>query len=255
METLLSELSLASDYAYGGDRRVTRRRSNPGEQSGTISESFTYIHGLVDRLREEERFSMLVDVLEKNRGLRDDLDSMDTRITLFAPTNTAFERLHDLLGGGKSGSSRKTGYDMPRMEDVLRYHMIDQEFFCKDLYDGQLLTSELESRGIENRKQKIRVACGVGHWHLNWYSTISEMDLKARNGVIHAIDLPLIPPVNVYDYIFKVPTMFSTFTSAVQQVGLEKALTDEKSLTVLVPTNGAWRNCKLVVLTHTSEPC
>jgi uncharacterized surface protein with fasciclin (FAS1) repeats len=49
-------------------------------------------------------------------------------------------------------------------------------------------------------------------------------DKKARNGVFHTLNHPLIPPPSIIDELFLFPDFFSTITSAVQQVHHRGAL-------------------------------
>lgn len=92
---------------------------------------------------------------------------------------------------------------------------------------------------------------------LNFYSTVTKNDIKAKNGYLHSISKPLFPPPSVLDSAFLFPTKFSTFTSAIQKVGGEGAIGYEYSkhesekakhpvfvgapaVTAFVPTNEAF---------------
>ena len=106
MDSLLSALSnnsIEDEYpsTLGGNGYGGRK-----EKTGTI----------FDTLRADERFSMLVEVLEKNRGLRDDLDNSKQNISMFAPTNEAFKKLHEYLGLERGVRGEKVV--MPKMDEV-----------------------------------------------------------------------------------------------------------------------------------------
>jgi uncharacterized surface protein with fasciclin (FAS1) repeats len=92
---------------------------------------------------------------------------------------------------------------------------------------------------------------------LNFYSTVTKHDVKAKNGYLHAVSKPLFPPPSILDTAFLFPTKFSTFTSAIQKVGGEGAVGYEFSrsesekakhpvfvgspaVTAFVPTNEAF---------------
>ncbi len=82
-----------------------------------------------------------------------------------------------------------------------------------------------------------------------------------KNGVIHVIDQPLVPPFSVLDEAHVLPQWLSTLTSAIQKVGLEDWISwyrehdeDRKishhregkfmgtpSVSLFAPTNEAWR--------------
>ena len=63
-------------------------------------------------LKKDKRFSKLVEVLEKNRGLRDDLDRKDAKVTFFAPTNDAMDKLKEDMEKAARGGHR------PEMDEV-----------------------------------------------------------------------------------------------------------------------------------------
>ncbi|KAJ1564898.1 hypothetical protein HK096_005634, partial [Nowakowskiella sp. JEL0078] len=42
---------------------------------------------ILDVLRNDKRFRKVVQILEENRGLRDDLEKNDRKLTFFAPTD------------------------------------------------------------------------------------------------------------------------------------------------------------------------
>ena len=100
MDSLLSALSNVNIE----QQDISSRKGRKGARNGTI----------LDTLREDERFTMLVDALEKNRGLRDDLENQDKNVSLFAPTNEAFKKLQEYLGS-KDRSQKVT---LPKMDEV-----------------------------------------------------------------------------------------------------------------------------------------
>jgi len=128
------------------------------------------------------------------------------------------------------------------MEEILKYHMVKEEVYMKDFFDGKLLVSELSDQKLGRRvdKQRIVVKLEFGSWYLNWFTKIEEFDWETENGVIHAVDWVMIPPFDVCEKIFQVPFICSTFTSAVEKVCLDQEIANDKGLTVFVPTNEAW---------------
>ena len=96
--------------------------------------------------------------------------------TVFAPTNDAFVYLTlDVL--------EYFGQNMHILQDVLLYHVVDEELFSDNLKDESRLTT-MEGSKIETELNPIRVN-GIA---------VATTDIEACNGVVHVIDGVLIPP-------------------------------------------------------------
>ena len=117
------------------------------------------------------------------------MESSEEEFTFFAPTNQAFKKIQDRLA-----FQSVHGQDIA-MEDVVRYHMIRGSIvYSQDLYQGQLLTTDLREKSLDGAFQKIRVDKVAGNIRLNRIISISESDFEAVNGVVHVLDNVLIPP-------------------------------------------------------------
>jgi len=190
---------------------------------------------LIDRLRDDKRFSRFVEVLEKERGLRDDLENRDKETTVFVPTDDAFERMEDEWRESRNENK-------PNMRDVLRYHIAGDSRISEDsMHAGSLIPTNLRLKSLEDRHQRIRVFRFHDITWLNMKARIIESDIKADNGRIHAIDRVLCPPQEVTEMMYTVPTQFSTTLAAFERTGLMSELEREKALTVFAPNNRAWK--------------
>ncbi|MFC3415624.1 fasciclin domain-containing protein [Algoriphagus hitonicola] len=129
----------------------------------------------------EPEFTQLVAAL-----LRADLagsvsgDMMDD-LTVFAPTDAAFEDLYAALG--------VSGVDeipVETLTDVLLYHVVPARAFSQDLRDGASLPTLLEGEEL---------TVNLADLEINESGLIAEaLNIHATNGVIHAIDQVLLPP-------------------------------------------------------------
>ncbi|KAI9168251.1 hypothetical protein H9P43_007623 [Blastocladiella emersonii ATCC 22665] len=195
---------------------------------------------MLDILRRDHRFTKLVEAVSKVGGnLRDDLDSPQKK-TLFAPTNDAFRTLME------SGMmlDPKHGHGHGNMDDLLRYHMVlDEEWTHSDLCDGAILETALDNDKHlgGDRAQVIRVAKFEGRVVLNMYAMVIESDIKAENGVIHAIADVLVLPASAFTTLTLIPTELSIQAMALQLTGLDAKVAEHKGLTALIPTNSAWK--------------
>jgi len=190
---------------------------------------------VLDTLKNDKRFTKLMDALKESQGLTDDLTS-GKDITFLAPTNQAFEAIERDM---KSMTGKKG-----EMDSILRYHCIESKVEFKDFEDGQTWTTRMKLKQLNDKHQRIRVfkCAHTGTVSLNMFTRIQEYDMKASNGVIHVIDRVLLPPTDVLETLDFVPSKFSIWLLAVERTEMRKTLEETAGLTVLVPTNGAWEN-------------
>jgi len=189
---------------------------------------------LIDRLREDKRFSRFVEVLEKERGLRDDLENRDMKSTVWAPTNDAIERMEEEW-------REQRDEDRPAMRDVLRYHIAGDSQITRDcLHAGALIPTNLRMKTLEDRHQRIRVFRFADTIFLNARARVMDKEIEAENGQIFPIDHVLCPPQNVVEMLGAVPTRLSTTLAAFARTGLDRDLTEEKGVTVFAASNNAW---------------
>ncbi|KAJ3182792.1 hypothetical protein HDU85_002394 [Gaertneriomyces sp. JEL0708] len=189
---------------------------------------------LIDRLRSEKMFSRFVEVIEKERGLRDDLENRDRQTTVFAPTNEAFERLEKEMGAAGKG-------DNQRMGEMLRYHICpDMELRMDDMVSGTLLSTGLKLRDLDDRHQRIRVFRFHGDVWLNMRARVHKKGMEAENGRIFAIDRVLMMPHHAREMLYMVPTETSTFLAGAERTGVSHLMREERGLTIFAPSNEAW---------------
>ncbi|KAJ3334399.1 hypothetical protein HDU76_000095 [Blyttiomyces sp. JEL0837] len=199
----------------------------------TVSESARRRKGgsVVDRLHDEEEFSRFADLIEKDKGLRDELER--EKVTLFAPTNEAIEQFE---------KHHKRVLQHEDMKKIVRYHLVHhKELSFKDLHDGMLLKSSLKEDKLEGKQQRIRVSKFYGEVYLNMYAKVAKrLELDADNGCILGIEHVLRPPQDLEDSLNQLPSLFSTTYAALVRLGKEDKLRD-KSGTMMVPDNYAWK--------------
>ncbi|KAG6910898.1 hypothetical protein DXG01_006581 [Tephrocybe rancida] len=145
------------------------------------------------------------------------------------------------------------------VQAILSYHILPHEYGAKRLAGNNTFPTQLVlPEALGARPLRIRVAHRLISPLpiINFYSKVVHPDNKALNGVIHVIDHPLLPPPPTFQELFLVPSIFATFTSAVQRTGLTELLDLEyihakegkpgeykgaKAVTVFAPTNRAFK--------------
>lgn len=141
-------------------------------------------------------------------------------LTVFAPTDAAFAKLG--LNPGNIGT-------VPRLSDILLYHVVAGSVFSTDLMEGFVPT-------VNRAAVKISLMNGP----MVNDAKIVLVDKEARNGVIHGIDAVLLPPTqNIMELVDAIPS-FSILKTAIDAAGLRDAVAMTDGLTVFAPTNDAF---------------
>jgi len=143
---------------------------------------------------------------------------------------------------------------------VLRYHILPYGISSTALGANSTVQTNYipkdGSYGGYNQRIKLEKSLIPPAVTINKYAKIVKGDSAATNGVIHEIDHPLFPPPSVLQIAHLAPQWLSTFTSAVQKVGLSEGLdwhydhssssfkpkfVGSPAITVFVPDNNAWK--------------
>jgi transforming growth factor-beta-induced protein len=134
---------------------------------------------IVEIAAGDERFTTLVAAV-KAAGLVDTLNGKGP-FTVFAPTNDAFAK----LPAGTLDSLLKPE-NKQKLTDILLYHVVSGDVMAADVVN---LTSATTVLGKD-----IKITVKGGKVYLNDNVQVIITDIKASNGVIHVIDMVLLPP-------------------------------------------------------------
>lgn len=165
-------------------------------------------------------------------GLVDALSGTN-ELTVFAPTNAAFNSLLASLG-----FSKLEDVPVDVLTDVLLNHVVSGEVKSTDLTTGYVATLLPFSSTTSYVKNYVDLSGGVKVGGSN----VTTADVDASNGVIHIIDKVIVPPT-VVNQALNNPN-FSTLVAAltrpdlgVDYVGI---LSGAGPFTVFAPTNAAF---------------
>lgn len=181
---------------------------------------------IVDVAVANPDFSVLVAAVQK-AGLVDALADPNADLTVFAPTNAAFEALLEQLDYASLDE-----VPVSVLTSVLLYHVLGEQKTASQLADGYYST--LAAGPAEGTHLSLYKAGA----DLNASASISAADVMADNGVIHVIDAVLLPPT-IVDVALANPS-FSILVEAVLKADLAGALSAEGPFTVFAPTNAAF---------------
>ena len=143
------------------------------------------------------------------------------QLTVFAPTDAAFAAL---------GLFPNNIASVPNLREILLYHVVAGMVYSTDLSNGFVPT--LNGAAVE-----INIDNGV---FINDAEVI-RADIRARNGVIHAIDKVMFPPtMNLVELALSFDPEFSILVQAVVKADLVDVLANGGPFTLFAPTNDAF---------------
>jgi transforming growth factor-beta-induced protein len=186
-------------------------------------------------------FNVLVAAADK-AGLVDELSDPNADLTVFAPTDAAFDTLAKSLGFANA-NAMVAALDGPTLAKVLTYHVLPTNESAADLVAGGSTQATLFSLTPGTPTTlAVDTASGVKLTDaaLN-QASVTGADVAASNGVIHVIDKVLVPPgvLNVVQMAQSNP-VFSVLVEAVVAADLAGTLSGTGPFTVFAPTNDAF---------------
>ncbi len=189
---------------------------------------------IVETAQATDNLSILVDALTQT-GLVSALQG-DGPLTVFAPTNDAFQALLDSEPSWNSLSD----IDNAVLSDVLLFHVLGGEVMAADLSDSYVTTNSLGPND-EPIVLQVDVTGGV---KFNGSANPVTTDVDATNGVVHIIDKVMLPP-SVVNLALNNP-VFSSLVSALTRADLTmdyvSILSGAGPFTVFAPTNDAFQS-------------
>jgi transforming growth factor-beta-induced protein len=205
--------------------------SAPVSRPGTLAEVAT-----------SAGFGALVAAADK-AGLVAALSDPKADLTVFAPTDAAFNSLAKSLGFADA-NAMVTALDGATLAKILTYHVLPTNETAAELIAGGATQATLFSL-TPGTPTTLAVSTTMGvkltDAALN-QATVIGADVAASNGVIHVIDKVLVPPgvLNVVQMAQSNPT-FSVLVEAVVAANLAGTLSDTmKSFTVFAPSDAAF---------------
>ncbi|MFS4483011.1 fasciclin domain-containing protein [Hyunsoonleella sp. 2307UL5-6] len=147
-------------------------------------------------------------------------------ITLFAPTNAAFEA---------AGVTDVNGADA-----VLTYHVVDGTVNAADLPSTNGSAAAITTLGgdffLTNAGNGVVI---------NGTTTVTDVDIAGSNGVVHIIDRVLLPPTQsineiVAGFASADPAEFTLLATALNRAGLGDFFDGDGPYTVFAPTDAAF---------------
>ncbi|KAL1952776.1 hypothetical protein VTO42DRAFT_4267 [Malbranchea cinnamomea] len=174
-------------------------------------------------------FSKLVDEFD---DIVKKLNDSSSTYTVFVPRDASFKRL-------RHHPSLPKEY----LKAFVEYHISPERYTAQRVFSSRTIPTSLKEDAL-GYHQRISTQFGLRGLTLNYISHIIKANIKAKNGVIHALDHFLIPPFLTTDTLGFVPSVFSTFELGLWKTGLFDRINKTSTHTggtFFVPTNTAFK--------------
>jgi transforming growth factor-beta-induced protein len=229
----LSRLILLLMFPLLSISMITACSDDNGSATGPDPDPEPGDPNLVELAQSDENFSILVDLVVE-LGLADVLATDE--LTVFAPTNAAFDAISDIIPSLSNED----------LTAIVTYHVTG----------GTILSNQLgSSQDVEMLQgEKALITSSAAGVQVNGFANVVQADLRATNGVIHAIDQVILP--TEYRVAVQGPSLvevaqeagsFNTLLSLAEQLGLTTTLQFLGPFTAFAPTDDAFDNLFAVV--------
>lgn len=192
--SLIAMLALVVAACSGGDAAdETTTTAAPAETTTTMAETETTPademagETVLDVAVGNEDFSTLVAAVQA-AGLEDALADPEATLTVFAPTNEAFEAALEALGL----TAEELLADTETLTSILTYHVLGNVVTSSDIVGAGSEEIPVETLSGEELVVVVGEDGTVGFAEQS--ATVVTADIEASNGVIHVIDAVLLPP-------------------------------------------------------------
>ena len=217
------------------------------------------IYELIKDSQHATKFAKLIEEYDEIKQL---LDDTEHNYTLFVPTDQALDHIHH-GHHGKNGDDdddddhHRHDHKRPSKEFILsfiKYHIVPGLYSAHRIHTSRTLPTELHPSALgtssahhkHQHPQRIR-AFTVPFIHLtrlNFHTRPIGPEIHAKNGLLRAVDTPLIPPLSQTALVRLLPGQFSTLALALETTGLGEELEGGQPRsgggTLFAPTNHAW---------------
>lgn len=111
---------------------------------------------------------------------------------------------------------------------ILAYHILPEKLDSAALVQNSTYATNLTLKDGSMDYQPLRLSVQSTivppRLRINTVVDVIKRDIEASNGVIHSINIPLLPPPSLFSEMFVAPEVFSYVTSAIQRVELTGAI-------------------------------
>lgn len=185
-------------------------------------------------------------------GLSATLANTNVGLTVFAPTNAAFDTLATQLGFADA-NALVAALSPAALANILNYHVLPTRQTAAQLSTGAATRATAYTFDGSPATLTVSTTGGVSLTDAALtQATVTTANVAASNGVVHVVNKVLVPPgvLNVVQ-MAQVNPLFSTLVGAVVDANLATTLSGAGPFTVFAPTNQAFADIASTVASLT----
>jgi uncharacterized surface protein with fasciclin (FAS1) repeats len=192
------------------------------------------------QLAQAQNLNALVAAASK-AGLAATLSASGANLTVFAPTDAAFNALAVRLGFADA-NALVAALPASALANILTYHVLPSQKTAADLTSGGATQPTLYNFGGSATTLALNTSSGVRITDaVLTQASVTAANVRATNGIVHVVDKVLVPPgVLTVVQMAQANPAFSTLVGAVGSAGLVSTLSGAGPFTVFAPTNDAF---------------
>jgi uncharacterized surface protein with fasciclin (FAS1) repeats len=192
------------------------------------------------QLAQAQNLNALVSAATK-AGLASTLSAASANLTVFAPTDAAFNTLAVRLGFSDA-NAMVNALPASALASILTYHVLPTQKTAADLAASGTKQATLYNFAGSATTLTLDTSSGVSITDaVLTQAKVTTANAQASNGVVHIVDKVLVPPgVLTLVQMAQANPAFSTLVNAVSSAGLVSTLNGTGSFTVFAPTNDAF---------------
>lgn len=202
-------------------------------------------------LAQQQNLTALLAAANK-AGLSATLANTSVGLTVFAPTNAAFDTLATQLGFADA-NALVAALSPATLADILNYHVLPTRQTAAQLSTGAATRATAYTFDGGPATLAVSTTGGVTLTDAALtQATVTTANVAASNGVVHVVNKVLVPPgvLNVVQ-MAQVNPLFSTLVGAVVDANLATTLSGAGPFTVFAPTNQAFADIASTVASLT----
>ena len=194
----------------------------------------------IAQVAQQQGFNALLAAVTK-AGIGGTLSDANAQLTVFAPTDAAFNDLSRRLGFADA-TAMVNALPAPALQSILTYHVLGSRKLAADLTAGGATQNTVYTYAGAPARLNFDFTSGVRITDAALATAnVVTPNVAASNGVIHVVDKVLVAPgvLNVVQMAQANPN-FSSLVSAVVAADLQGTLAGAGPFTVFAPTNAAF---------------
>ncbi|WP_019142729.1 fasciclin domain-containing protein [Noviherbaspirillum massiliense] len=231
-------LAACGGNAGATDAPPAQSAASSAQQSGGMGNAQSA--GSIVEVAQQRGFNALLAAATKaNLGAA--LSDANRRLTVFAPTDAAFNRLAAGLGFADA-NAMVNALPASTLQSVLLYHVLPAAKNAAILSTNGPIQETLYRRADCAVSLALDSSDGIKLTDAaRTVANVATADVAASNGVIHVIDKVLVPPgVLTVVQMAQVNPNLTALAKAVSTAGLQSVLNGTGPFTVLAPTDAAF---------------